>query len=305
MTMRTLIALVVAAFLAGCSSADPQPTASPPSSPISTPSADNEQSSVATSEVDTLPDDRTETTAKTAPPASTVPEPFVGFGQIDTAQRSEDGALVVMVTGYAWGAGSCEAIYEATISDPAEMVVEVRETVGPSPDGACEEIGYDHALTVVGAASFEGDAIVDAFDGSTIVVGASIDTIRPNWITDRPQLPNCGIDSEDGPPAATASARACFKDAYDSRSPVELEVISYGDEGETAHRFFRILDDQRLEVLDELRPPVDGDTMTGLPWIWQTHQCESFVFLKESGFDIGGRPQLNADGECAVKRTQF
>lgn len=97
-----------------------------------------------------------------------------------------------------------------------------------------------------------------------------------------------------------AASRACFGDAYNNGSAAEIEVISYGDEGESARRYFRIIDAEQLEVFEEFRPPVDGDVTTGASWAWTPYTCSAFLFLDEPGFDIDGRLVLNNDGECSA-----
>lgn len=282
--MRLVTAIAVA--LAACSSASEDSPDSASTSPASIPIQQNDPAPTEGAS-DTTPAATagaattiTSLTSTTMPPE---PDPFVGTGKIDRALRSEDGALVVTLTGYEWGAGPCRGLHEARLIDPAALIVEVIETVGQSPDGMCEEIGFDHAITVT--------------DG--------IEQIRPRWFTDRPTLPECGTDADYGIADQNANARACFQDAYNARTPVEIEVVNYSEEGETAHRVFRIVDAERLEVLEEFRPPVDGDVTTRSPWTWNTYECEAFAFLNEPSFEIDGRPLLDANGECALERTQL
>jgi hypothetical protein len=302
--MRLLTALVIAVVLAACSSSDEQATGTASTSQAPT---SGRQEPSAVTESPPRSESEVAATSSTTSISPTDPDPFVGVGQIDSATRSSDGALVITRTGYEWGGGPCQEIAQAHLRDPIEMIIEVTVTVGPSPDGACAAIAYAHALTVVGAADLDSDTIVDAFDGTTIPIADGIEQIQPSWYTDRPVLPSCGTDTDydEGPAEQNADARSCFQNAYSTRTPAEIEVVSYGDEGESAHRLFRIVDAERLEVLEEFRPPVDGDVTTGSPWTWSTYGCESFAFIDEPGFETGGRPVLNANSECVVERTQL
>lgn len=127
----------------------------------------------------------------------------------------------------------------------------------------------------------------------------------PEWFREREELPSCGLDAEYTPEYPNLAARECFQDAYRTGRPAELGVVTYGDEGESALRFFRVLEQGSYEVFEEQRPSPDppaGDIDPGaLPWVQYT--CTSFTFLDEPGFQVDGAPILNNEGGCRTVRT--
>ncbi len=228
---------------------------------------------------------------------------LVGTTQIDGVFRSDHGALVVTMTGMAWGTRACEAMYEATLTDAAHGVVEILRSTDIRPGEACPDVGHRHVLTVAGETRAVGDTIVDAIDGSSIDVVDGTEGLRPTWWSDRRTLPNCGTDDDRQSPEINASSRACFREAYEAQRPAEIEVISFGDEGDSVHRLIRILSSEQFEILEEIQPPAHPLQPPLSPWQWQSFRCRSLEFRNDPGSDVDGRVSPATD--CISTRARL
>ncbi len=219
---------------------------------------------------------------------------------IDGAYRADDGTIVVTVTGYQWGYASCRGAYQATASAVGDqLTVSAIEILDGDRSGMCAEVGYTHVLGVAGTADIDANELVDASTGERVRIVDGIDAIRPSFYRDRPQLPDCGfINLRQPDDEAAVAARECFRDAYDSGEPAELGVLGYGEEGESAVEYFRIVDGETYEVLVEQRPPVDNRGESDGVWRWQRHECDLIHFLGPPDHLIADQPVLNYDGEC-------
>ena len=220
---------------------------------------------------------------------------------IDGAYRADDGTIVVTVTGYQWGYASCRGAYQATASAVGDqLTVSAIEILDGDRSGMCAEVGYTHVLGVAGTADIDANELVDAASGERVPIADGIDDIRPSFYRDRAQLPDCGfIDQRQrGDDEGAAAARECFREAYDSGDPAELGVLGYGEEGESAVEYFRIVDGETYEVLVEQRPPVDNRGERDGVWRWQRHECDLIHFLGPPDHLIADQPVLNYDGEC-------
>lgn len=122
-----------------------------------------------------------------------------------------------------------------------------------------------------------------------------VDRVAPDWFSDRAVLPLCGYASLSADP----SIRACLADALATGDPAELVYVSVGDEGESSARWFRVVGPGDYEVLERQLP---SDAWPGSGQ-WLRHECSTFVFLDEPGYEVDQLPQLNAEGECAVVET--
>lgn len=122
-----------------------------------------------------------------------------------------------------------------------------------------------------------------------------VEGVAPDWFSGRAVLPLCGYASLSADPRI----RACLADALATGDPAELVYVSVGDEGESSARWFRVNGRGDYEVLERQLPseawPGSGQ--------WLRHECSTFVFLNEPGFEVDQLPQLNAQGECAVVET--
>jgi len=76
----------------------------------------------------------------------------------------------------------------------------------------------------------------------------------PSWYAQRAELPSCGSDVPSGDDYPDMAARQCFREAFEADRPAELTAEHYGDEGESIRAHFRVLGEDRYEIVGQHFP---------------------------------------------------
>ena len=117
----------------------------------------------------------------------------------------------------------------------------------------------------------------------------------PSWFGQREELASCGSVDPDAEGYPQREAFDCFQEAYAADRPAELTLVQYGDEGEHGRSHFRVLGEERYEIVEQqFDSPLEGAGSLG----WVRSECTHFVFESDPGAELRGAPSSNWAGEC-------
>lgn len=108
---------------------------------------------------------------------------------------------------------------------------------------------------------------------------AEVDEEPPDWFTERPELPWCGMDVriED----LVLDARECFRDAASRGEPAEYAFGRTDDEGRVRVQWLRVLDTGGIEVIERTLPAGPSDDPSEAQW--RRLRCSGIGFTDEPG----------------------